>query len=240
VTELGTTYGSIGGAAVETLVQREAKKVFATGKSVVVQADLGDDSWSGISMACGGKIEILIELVRPNPRLVILGSGHIAEAIAGVARNMGHIIVVIDPLTKVENFPSADEVLTEQYDVGLARINPAKEDTVIICSRTHQYDEKALTAAIEYKLGYLGVLGSKNRARLVLTNLIQAGVPEFKLADVRTPMGLDIGAETPEEVAVSVMAEVLMVKRGGSGLSKTIKTPMLAEEEISEDVRKGL
>ena len=235
ITEQGSTYGSIGGGSIETLVQREAKKVFANGKPIVVQANLGDDSWSGISMACGGKVEIFIELIKPSPRLVILGCGHNAESVAKVARNMGYVIVVIDPFTKLENFLSADEVLTEEYSGGLEKVKPTKEDTVMICARTHQYDEKALKAALEFKVGYVGVLGSKNRARLVLEALADAGVPEYKLADVHTPMGLDIGAETPEEVAISIMAEVLMISRGGTGRPKSIKLLTVAEQEIRQD-----
>ena len=89
ITEQGLTYGSVGGGSIETLVQKEAKKVFANGKPIVAQADLGDDSWSGISLACGGKVEIFIELIKPSPRLVILGSGHNAEAVARVAPQHG-------------------------------------------------------------------------------------------------------------------------------------------------------
>jgi xanthine dehydrogenase accessory factor len=237
VTEQGSTYGSIGGGSIETLVQREARKVLASGKPIVIQADLGDDSWSGISLACGGKVEVFIELVKPSPRLVILGCGHNAESVAKVARNMGYIVVVIDPFTKLENFLSADEVLTEEYAAGLEKVRPTKADTVMICTRTHQYDEKALKAALEFKLGYLGVLGSKNRARVVLEALMGEGVPEYKLTDVHTPMGLDIGAETPEEVAISIMAEVLMLSRGGTGQPKSIKPLASPKEEIRQDAR---
>jgi xanthine dehydrogenase accessory factor len=237
ITEQGLTYGSIGGGSTETLVQREAKKVFASGKPIVVQADLGDDSWSGTSLACGGKVEIFIELIKPSPRLVVLGCGQNAESVARVARNMGFVIVVIDPFTKLENFLCADEVLTEEYAVGLEKVKPTKEDTVMVCTRTHQYNVKALKAALEFKLGYVGMLGSKKRARLALEALAEAGVPEYKLTDIHTPMGLDIGAETPEEVAISIMAEVLMISRGGTGQPKSIKPLPLAEQEIRQDGR---
>jgi len=239
ITEQGSTYGSVGGGEIETLVQKEAKKVFANGKPIVVQADLGDDSWSGTSMACGGRVEILIELIKPSPRLIILGCGHNAESVARVARNMGFVIVVIDPFTKLENFLSADEVLTEEYAVGLEKIKPTKEDTVMVCTRTHQYDEKALKAALGFRLGYVGVLGSKNRARIVLEALAEAGVSGYKLADIHTPMGLDIGAETPEEVAISIMAEVLMISRGGTGQPKSIRLLPVAEQEIRQNGRES-
>lgn len=221
ILEDGSSIGTIGGGCLETYVLHESKKVFEDGILRIVEADLGDDSWSGLGMACGGKVELALELVEPNPRLIILGAGHLAKAVAKVGRFVGLRIVVIDPYAKQEDFPEAEAVISDGYEEGVAKMPIYKYDSVVICTR-HQGDEAALKAVINSKARYIGMVGSSNRVQLVFKELMQQGYPAEKLLRVNAPIGLEIGAETPEEIAVSIIAEVIMNRRGGTGAPKKI------------------
>jgi xanthine dehydrogenase accessory factor len=221
VLEDGSSIGTIGGGCLETYVLHESKKVFEDGVLRIVEADLGDDSWSGLGMACGGKVEIALELVEPNPRLIILGAGHLAKAVAKAGRFVGMRVVVIDPFAKPEDFPEAEAVIAEGYEDGVAKIPIYAYDSIVICTR-HQGDEQALKAVINSKARYIGMVGSANRVQLVFRELMKQGYPAEKLLRVHAPIGLEIGAETPEEIAVSIIAEIIMSRRGGTGAPKKI------------------
>jgi len=232
VLEDGSSIGTIGGGCLETYVLHESKKVFEDGVLRIIEADLGDDSWSGLGMACGGRVEIALELVEPNPRLIILGAGHLAKAVAKVGRLVGMRIVVIDPFAKPEDFPEAEAIIAEGYEEGVARIPIYAYDSIVICTR-HQGDEPALRAAINSKAGYIGMVGSANRVQITFRELMKQGYPAEKLLKVHAPIGLDIGAETPEEIAVSIIAEVIMERRGGTGAPKKIsKIEQTVEEKV--------
>jgi len=221
ILEDGSSIGTIGGGCLETYVIHESKKVFEDGVLRIIEADLGDDSWSGLGMACGGRVEIALELVEPNPRLIILGAGHLAKAIAKVGRFVGMRIVVIDPFAKPEDFPEAETVIPEGYEEGVTKIPIYAYDSVVICTR-HQGDEAALKAVINSKAKYIGMVGSANRVQLVFKELMKQGYPAEKLLKVHAPIGLEIGAETPEEIAISIIAELIMKRRGGTGAPKKI------------------
>ena len=221
ILEDGSSIGTIGGGCLETYVLHESKKVFDDGMLRIIEADLGDDSWSGLGMACGGKVEIALELVEPNPRLIVLGAGHLAKAVAKVGRFVGMRVVVIDPFAKPEDFPEAETVIPEGYEEGVTKIPIYAYDSVVICTR-HQGDEAALKAVINSKAKYIGMVGSANRVQLVFKELMKQGYPAEKLLKVHAPIGLEIGAETPEEIAISIIAELIMKRRGGTGAPKKI------------------
>ncbi len=222
VTENGDSYGTIGGGCVENYVFHEAKKVFNDGKMRTANVDLGDDSWSGIGMACGGTVELLIELIAPNPGFILLGAGHVAKVIANLANFVGYNVTVIDPLAEVEDFPIALSVIKNNYDVGLSDLSITSNDSIVILTRHHS-DSLALHSSLNTDAGYIGMIGSKNRVKMVYDELLGKGFSEEKLLTVHAPVGLDIEAETPEEVAISIIAEIIMVKRGGKGLTMALK-----------------
>ncbi len=229
ITADGEVYGTVGGGCVENYIMAEAQKVLEDGQMRIVEADLGDDSWSGIGMACGGKVELAIELIEPEHRLVLLGAGHVAKAIAKLANMVGLSLVVIDPFAKPEDFPEAKIVLGEDYAKGLQKVPLFKHDNVVILTR-HKADEDALRAVIDSKAEYIGMIGSKNRVRLVYEELVKEGITAEKLLRVHAPIGLDIGAETPEEIAVSIIGEIIMFRRGGKGESMALTTLKQPEE----------
>lgn len=222
VTADGEVFGTVGGGCMENYVVHEAKKVLEDGQLRVVDVDLGDDSWSGAGMACGGKITIAIELVEPKPRLIILGAGHVAKALAKMGQLAGFRITILDPLAKTEDFPEAEVVIREDYVKGLRNISIYEHDNVIILTR-HHADEDTLRAVVNSRAGYVGMIGSKNRVGMVYKELIREGVPAEKLLKVHAPVGLDIGAVTPKEIALSILAEILMVRKGGTGASMALK-----------------
>ncbi len=233
VTEDGEVYGSIGGGCIENYVIKEAEKVLKDGKLRIIKLDLGDDSWSGIGMACGGKVELAVELVEPQPRLILLGAGHLGRTMARLAEFLGFDVIVIDPLAKPEDFPMAEKVLQTGYAEGLSKITVKPTDNIVILTR-HHADEEALMAAIETSAQYVGMIGSRNRVRMVFQELVEKGVSKEKLMRVYAPVGLDIGAETPEEISLSILAEILKVRRkagGGHKKLEAIEEPMVKVEK---------
>ena len=223
ITADGEVFGTVGGGCVENYIVHQAKKVLEDGQLRVVEADLGDDSWSGAGMACGGKITVAIELVEPKPRLMILGAGHVAKSLAKIGHMAGFWITILDPFAKTEDFPEAEVVIGEDYVKGLRNISLYEHDNVVILTR-HHADEDTLRAVVNSKAGYVGMIGSKNRVGMVYRDLIREGVPAEKLLKVHAPVGLDIGAETPEEIALSILAEILKVRKGGTGASMALKS----------------
>jgi len=223
VTADGHVYGTVGGGCVENYVVHEAEKVLEDRQLRVVDVYLGDDSWSGAGMACGGKITVAIELVEPKPKLIILGAGHVAKALTKMGQTIGFSITVLDPFAKAEDFPEADIVVEGDYVKGLRNIPLYEHDNVVILTR-HHADEDTLRAVVNSEAGYIGMIGSKNRVGQVYEELIREGMPAEKLLKVHAPVGLDIGAETPEEIALSILAEILMIRKRGTGTSMALKS----------------
>ena len=215
----GSSLGTVGGGCVETYLLNQAKKVFEDGQLRVVEADLGDDSWSGLGMACGGKVELTVELIEPSPQLIVLGAGHVAKAIVKIGKFLGFRVVVIDPFAIEEEYHEADKVFQESYEDGIKKIKILSYDNIVICTR-HQGDESALKSVIDSDAKYVGMIGSKNRVQLVFQELMEEGYSIEKLRKIFAPIGLAIGADTPEEIAVSVLSEILMIRKGDTGKSK--------------------
>lgn len=222
ITEDGATYGTVGGGCAEAYVVQQAKKVISDGVLRIFELDLGDDSWSGIGMACGGVIKVSLELIAPKPRLIILGAGHVARSIANLAHLTNFKVAVIDSFAERDKFPEADEVIQEEVGKGASNLKITPNDYVVIITRHHQ-DERALRSVINSTAAYIGMIGSKNRVRLVYETLVKEGVPADQLLKVNAPIGLDIGAESPEEIAVSVIAEIIKTSKGGTGQSMAIR-----------------
>lgn len=221
ITDDGKIFGTIGGGCIESYVIAEARKLLNGGPVKVIECDLGDDSWSGVGMACGGKVEIALEFIEPSPQLVILGAGHIAGALCGLAVQVGFRVSIVDPFADELRFPQAELVIRDSIRSGFQRLKIRPSDFIIIVTR-HHADGEALKAALSSSAGYVGMIGSKNRVKNVYSELIREGVIREELARVHAPIGLDIGGETPEEIAVSILAEIIMTKRGGTGKSMAV------------------
>jgi len=172
------------------------------------------------SQASPGAAAVMIELFEAPARLVIVGGGHIGLALATMAELAGFSVAVFDDreeFASAERFPMAEYRYAGDIAAGLDAFDLGGSDYVVLVSRGHQVDELALRHAVGRGAAYVGMIGSRRRTHTVLTHLLEEGVDRAVLEAVRTPIGIDIGAETPEEIAVSILAEIIMERRGGSG-----------------------
>ncbi|NLJ46819.1 MAG: EF2563 family selenium-dependent molybdenum hydroxylase system protein [Treponema sp.] len=237
----GTCHGTIGGGRVEARVIEEARACMSSGKPRTIRFDLsgtGPDP-----MLCGGAMTILLEPGELKPRLLLVGAGHVNLALARAAAPLGFRIAVADDrpdLVTSDRFPMASELygapsLREALEASMGYVSaggasegagssgasptPAEAGgtCVLIATASHASDEEALRYFIDKPAAYLGMLGSRRKTRIILERLSESGVPEEALARVRAPVGLDIGAETPEEIAVSILGEILAERSGRSG-----------------------
>ena len=231
------TFGTIGGGCIEGQVVEEASLMLNRGtKGVLVKSyDLVEEEFGGVGMNCGGKIDISIEIIEPNSRLVIAGSGHLSSSLAKLAQVLGFEIVVVDPLAKKERFPEASQVLSDFPENNLPNLNVSLDTYIVIVTR-HKDDLPTLRAALKTKAGYIGLIGSRRRVLQTFQLLSKEGFTKQQLDRVNAPVGLDIGAETPEEIAVSIMAEIIQRRRlGSSKPAEPMKVDASKLETVSSD-----
>jgi xanthine dehydrogenase accessory factor len=226
----GTTKGTIGGGCVETEVVARALKLLREGeKGVHVESySLVEEELDGVGMSCGGKIEVAVEIIEPTPKLVIIGSGHMAQALSRIAKMLDFGIAVLDPMVKKQSFPEATQVVAEFVDKGLPKIHVDKSTYIVILTR-HKDDLPALRSSLKTNAAYIGMIASRRRAALVFNQALKKGVTEKDLERVYSPVGLDIGADTPEEIAISVLGEIIKIRRLGHEHEASSKRLRLSE-----------
>ena len=177
-------------------------------------------SHSGVVQARLGEVELFYEHVSGGTTLVIVGAGHIAQPLSRLAKMLGFRIVVLDDrpdFASSERFPDADQVIAEPFGSALNRLDLSEESMVVLVTRGHRFDEFCLRRLLDSPAFYLGMLGSKRRVRAVFSSLLADGYTEEQLERVWAPIGIDIGARSPVEIAVSIVAELVAVKRERSG-----------------------
>lgn len=204
--EDGSTQGSLGNPELEKLALESIRKV----------ADLGNND----SILTADGTELFIEGYTTPPTLVIMGGGHIGKATAVVAKTLGFRIYVVDDrpeFANTERFPEAEAVVVADYSQGLDQVPINANTYIIVATRGHREDDYALEAAIGTPATYVGLLGSRRKTLLIYKHLLKKGHSPEVLRRVRSPVGLDIAALTPEEIAISIMSEIIMVRRGGKG-----------------------
>jgi xanthine dehydrogenase accessory factor len=214
----GSTLGSIGGGCVEAEVWAAAQEVIRDEKSKVMTFDLTDESMAEGGLICGGKVEIFIEPILPSPHMVIFGAGHISTQLAKIAAIAGFRITVVDnrpQYANAERFPQAEAVFSESFDGAFEKLTPGENTYLVIVTRGHQEDENVLRWAVQTNARYIGMIGSKRKVRTISEDLIREGVSAERLEDVHMPIGLDIAAVTPEEIAVAIVAEAIHIRRAG-------------------------
>jgi xanthine dehydrogenase accessory factor len=165
-------------------------------------------------------IEVFIEGFTTPPTLVMVGGGHVGKATADLAHNLGYTVQVIDDRPEFSNpdrFPYAKETIVTSYENWSNMVSLNVNTFVVVATRGHRFDDMALESALDTPARYIGLLGSRRKTLMIYQRLLSQGVPLERLKQVKSPIGLDIGALTPEELAVSVMAEIIMARRGGSG-----------------------
>lgn len=206
----GRTLGSVGGGELERRVLAAAKEVFATGQPMRLEFSLRNSGDAGI---CGGDAEVFLEPVFVKPRLVIIGGGHVGNALSRLATLLDFRVVVMDTRELDPSlFPeSAELVRLESYERIPKEWFDARTHAVIM-TPSHMGDREALAQLVDMPLAYLGMLGSRRKVQQTFQSLRERGVSEEALARVHTPIGLAIGAETPMEIAVSIAAEIIQVR----------------------------
>ena len=205
--EDGSTYGSLGDPELDRLALEAARRV----------ADLGTNE----HVLTHDGIELFVEGFTTPPTLVLMGGGHVAKATYTLAQMLGYRVYVIDDrpqFANKERFPgAADTVVVRDYTKGLDSVPINANTFIVVATRGHWFDDLALEAAVKTPARYVGLLGSKRKTILIYQRLVQLGIPPERLRAVQAPIGLDIGALTPEELAVSIMSEIIMFRHGGSG-----------------------
>jgi xanthine dehydrogenase accessory factor len=218
VTPDGKALGTIGGGGLERLLIKEALEVLAEGKVRTLHFAMGIPPREGmiaIDSKCGGEIKVFMDIVRPEPRLILMGSGMIAQATARYAGECGFEVIVVDdaPTAKQELFPGAT-VVNGKYPESLAGVEVRPSDFVAVLHGETPFEIAALRHALKAKAAYIGLLGSGNKARRHKEQLKGEGFDEKLLEAMCAPIGLEISAETPEEIGVSIVAEMIKKKRG--------------------------
>lgn len=215
----GHIIGTIGGGEMERRVIVEALQAIDDGQPRMLEYNMTDPE-RGDPGVCGGQLEIFIEPIQPKPTLVVIGSGHLGKAVAHLAQWLGYRVVVSDDRPEFctpEAVPDADEYIP----VPMAQLSQHLEITprtyLVLTTRGVTVDVPGLPSLLDTPAGYIGVIGSKRRWATTRQQLMEAGVPEETLARVRSPIGLELNAETPEEIAVSILAEIIMLRQGGDG-----------------------
>lgn len=205
--------GWVGGGCAESAVRSEALRCLELEQPLVVTLDMTDEIL-GVGMPCGGKMDVYIEPVLPKPDFLIAGHGRIAESLATLAHLLGFRVLVNDPGADQSAFPRAERVIAEDFDLTQT---PISQNTYVVIATQHKNDHLWLQKALQGDAAYVALIASQHRAKLVLDYLAAEGVPQEKIARVFGPAGLDLGAVTPEEIALSIVSQMVALRRGGTG-----------------------
>jgi xanthine dehydrogenase accessory factor len=212
----GSIVGTIGGGCVEAEVWQAAREVMESEKPRTLTFDLNHDPKYDTGLVCGGTLEIFVEPILPPADLYIFGAGHLATSLYKVARIAGFDVTVIDDretYASRERFPEAQQVIAEDFDKAVAQLTPSESSYIVIVTRGHRDDMRMLRWAVQTPARYVGMIGSKRKTIGIFKELQQEGLPAQLFDRVHAPIGLDIGAITPEEIAVSITAELIAKRR---------------------------
>jgi len=223
VTQDGRVFGTVGGAVAELQLIEQAVHAIKEGKPRTVKMPLP---------VCAGAITCFINIFQSLETLILIGAGHVAQPMAKLGKMLGFRVVVIDDRSEYatrERFPEADQLIVDSWEKALGEVRIDENSFIIILTYAGEYDELALRKVINSKAAYIGMIASQSKAKAILAKLQRDKVPDELLSRVTTPIGLDVGAETPAEIAVSTMAQIIMIRKKATG-----KTLSIAEREISE------
>jgi len=219
VREDGSMIGTIGGGCVEAEVWNAAREVLDTEKPRTLNFNLGQDAAYDNGLICGGQLDVFVEPVLPVPTVYIFGAGHISKSLAQVASLAGFSAVVVDnreSFANRERFPDAAEVHAAEYEEVFPRLAINENSYIIIVTRGHRDDMRVLRLAVGTPARYVAMIGSRRKVLNVIKELEKDGIDRAAFARIHAPMGLDIGAISPEEIAISVAAEMIAVRRNAS------------------------
>ncbi len=212
----GSILGTIGGGCVEAEVWQAAREVMEQEKPRTLKFDLNQNPKYDTGLVCGGTLEIFVEPILPTSLLYIFGAGHVAYNLYKVARVAGFDVVIADDRESYANrerFPEAREIYSGELEETFKKVDPGESSFVVIVTRGHRDDMRVLRWAVDTPARYIGMIGSKRKVITIYKELQAEGIPADKFERVHAPVGLDIGAVTPEEIAVAIVAEMIAIRR---------------------------
>ena len=231
----GSIAGTIGGGCVEAEVWTAAREVIQTEQPRRLTFNLGQDAAYDNGLICGGQLDVFVEPVLPIPHAFIFGAGHISKSLSKVATLAGFATVVVDnreSFANQERFPEAVAVHAAEYEEIFPRLPINETSYVIIVTRGHRDDMRVLKLALATPARYLAMIGSKRKVLNVVRELEKEGIARDAFEKIHAPMGLDIGAISPEEIAISVTAEMIAVRRGATSNWRALSMSVFAGESL--------
>lgn len=218
----GSFVGTIGGGEMESRVIAEALQAIRDGKPRLIEYNLAEPD-RGDPGVCGGQMEVYVEPILPRPELIVIGCGHVGKAVVHLAKWLGFRVMVSDDRVELctpEAIPEADEYYPGPVEDLSRQVKIKPWTSLVLTTRSVDVDVPALSLLLNTPAGYVGVIGSRRRWEITRQKLAELGVSEENLMRVHSPIGLDLGGETPEEIALSIMAEVLLERKGKDALAK--------------------
>jgi xanthine dehydrogenase accessory factor len=239
----GSITGTIGGGCVEAEVWQAAREVMECEKPRTLTFNLNENPKYDTGLVCGGTLDIFIEPVLPPALLYVFGAGHVSVNLYRVARGAGFDVTIVDDRAAYasrERFPEAKEVIAEDFELAMTKITPQESSYIVIVTRGHRDDMRVLRWAVQTQACYIGMIGSKRKTITIFRELTKEGLPAHLFERVHAPVGLDIGAITPEEIAVAITAELIAVRRRSERAlphMSWFKThaPIPSDEQVSSD-----
>lgn len=235
VREDGSMIGTIGGGCVEAEVWNAAREVMDTEKPRHLSFNLGQDAAYDNGLICGGQLDVFVEPVIPTPRAFIFGAGHISKSLSKVVGMAGFSPSIIDnreTFANRERFPEADEIFAEEYEDVFSKLHINENSYIIIVTRGHRDDMRVLRWAVTTPARYIAMIGSKRKVISVVKELEKEGISRETMQRVYAPMGFEIGAVSPEEIAVSVAAEMIAVRRKPDADWRSLSKSIFADEHL--------
>jgi xanthine dehydrogenase accessory factor len=209
----GSIVGTLGGGCIETEVVQTSLQVIKDGCPLTIPFELTEKNGG---LVCGGKVLVYIEPVIPDPHLIILGAGHVGKALSKIARFSGFKVTVVDDREEYanrDNVPDANETVVIDFEKVLSKVSVDQNTYIVIATRGHNHDLDALKVALGTKARYIGLLGSKRKKALLFKTLKEEGSAQRDVDRIITPVGLSINSVTPEEIAISIMAQIIKYRR---------------------------
>jgi xanthine dehydrogenase accessory factor len=213
----GRIVGTIGGGCLEAEMTWRAREAIERGRPKLVSYDLTPEQAGEDGLVCGGRMQVFIEPIEGTPVLCLFGAGHVAQPLARMAKACGFRVELADDRVKFANperFPEADLIVVDAFAAAASKMTLGPNSYAVVVTRGHKGDGEALRAVLGRGLRFVGLLGSRPKVVHVLAALREQGLDPGELATVHAPLGLEIGAETPPEIAVSILAEMIAVRRG--------------------------
>jgi xanthine dehydrogenase accessory factor len=235
VREDGSMIGTIGGGCVEAEVWNAAREAIEKEQPRHLSFNLGQDAAHDNGLICGGQLDVFVEPVLPVPGAFIFGAGHISKSISKVATLAGFAATIVDNrenFANRERFPEASEIYAEEYEEAFAKLPVNETSYLIVVTRGHRDDMRVLRWAVSTNARYIAMIGSKRKVINVIQELEKEGIAPESFARVFAPMGLEIGAVSPEEIAVSVVAEMIAVRRNADSGWRALSKSVFSDESL--------